>query len=689
MTDISIALAGNPNAGKSTIFNYLTGSRQHVGNWPGKTVDKKEGKVRVGDHNIHLIDLPGTYSLSAFSQEEIVTRDYLIEEVPDVTIIVLDATNLERNLYLAVQVLELGQPAVIALNMADVAETIGIQTEIAKLETYLGVPIVSTIGRKGIGVEELIQAAVSVSYQENSNRRLIQFNSAIEKEINEIEAAIATEPQLFQKYPSRWLAIKLLEQDEHILCQLSTEENAQKILGTMESSLGRLEKELGDDDIETWIVGERYEWINQVVHDVSKSSQDEIETVSDKVDKVLTHPWMGIPVFFVVMWAIFKLTTDVAAPLITLMEKFFSGPVPHFASILISWLGLTGTWAESLILDGLISGVGGVMIFLPVLVLLFLALALLEDSGYMARAALIMDRLMRPLGLHGKSFLPMLIGFGCNVPAIYATKTLENQKDRILTSLMIPFMSCGARLSVYVFFATIFFPKNSGTIIFILYILGIVLALLAGLVLRKTIFKHKENVAFMMELPSYRLPTVKGVWFYVWERSKAFLKNVTTVILVASVILWFLLAIPVNGGKFSQIQPADSAYAAVSNFISPVFKPLGFGSWEYSGALISGFVAKEVVVSTLSQINGDVVGIGNIPQHIIDDFSRISGGHAQLAAMAFLVFVLLYVPCIATLSVEKQEIGLKWALVTLVMQMGVAWVMAWIVFQGGLLLGLG
>jgi ferrous iron transport protein B len=452
---------------------------------------------------------------------------------------------------------------------------------------------------------------------------------------------------------------------------------------------------------------------------------------------VVTNRYLGIPIFMAMMWIVFKVTTDIAGPFMDWVDMVISGPLSNWIVSILGWLGLGGTWVESLFIDGIVAGVGGVMVFVPVMLALYFSLAILEDSGYMARAAFVMDRFMHALGLHGKSFLCMIVGFGCTVPACYATRTLENEKDRILTGLLVPFMSCGARLPVYVLFASVFFPKNSNTVVFLLYLTGILVAVLLGLILSKTLFKSEGSAPFVMELPAYRMPTAKNIWFHMWERTSSFVKKAFSIIMITSIVLWFTMMIPVDGGKFAESDISSSGFASASEAISPVFGPAGFGSWQATGSLITGFVAKEVIVSSMAQIFeveesaeedvvqttflGDVrdivvgffeatvdtlksipliVGINlfseeeeeELPQlntAVAQHFEAVSGGHGALASVAFMVFVLLYTPCMVAVAAQRHEFGNKWTLFSMVMQMSVAWIAAVVIFQGGLALGLG
>ena len=564
----------------------------------------------------------------------------------------------------------------------------------------------------------------------------VDYGREAEHEIAKLQGEIAKYAHIDSQYPSRWLAIKLLEADSDIKMRLQVLKGGKEILAAAEQSVSHLEEVYGDD-VDVVIADYRYGWINGLVKETVKRTREDRLTGSDKVDRIVTHRLLGIPIFLLAMWTVFKLTADVSAPYLDWVDGVIGGPITNWAIGIIRVLGLGDTWIESLIVDGIIAGVGGVMVFVPVMMFLYLALALLEDSGYMARAAFVMDRLMHALGLHGKSFLPMLVGFGCTVPALYATRTLENEKDRILTGLLVPFMSCGARLPVYVLFAAIFFPENAGAVVFSLYLLGILTAIILGIILKNSLFKGKEQSTFVMELPPYRLPTLRGIWFHMWERTSAFVRKAWTIIMATSIILWFLMAIPVRGGgSFAEADVNDSAFATVSEAISPVFAPLGFDSWEASSAVITGFVAKEVVVSTMGQVyaveeaeeeaeastffedvgeiitsfiaaTGDtiksiplIVGINlfeeeaeeeptALMQSVRAGFEESSGGYGALAAMAFMVFVLIYTPCMVAVAAERQELGMKWTWVSIIGQLVLAWLMAFVVFQGGVLLGLG
>jgi ferrous iron transport protein B len=564
---------------------------------------------------------------------------------------------------------------------------------------------------------------------------LVDYGREVEDEISKLQGLIEAHTALMTRYSPRWLAIKLLEEDRDVVAKVEGLTGTGNVLEAAQRSIAHLRDVYGDD-VDTVVADRRYGWINGLVREVVRRTGEERRTLSDRIDKIVTNRILGIPIFLAMMWVVFKVTTDVAGPYLDWVDGVIGGPITNWFVALLGAVGLGGTWVESLFVDGIIAGVGGVLVFVPVLMSLYLALAVLEDSGYMARAAFVMDRLMHALGLHGKSFLPMIVGFGCTVPAIYATRTLENEKDRILTGLLVPFMSCGARLPVYVLFASIFFPGRSGAVIFWLYITGIVTAVVLGVVLKNTLFKGKEQSPFVMELPPYRVPTLKGIWFHMWERTSAFVRKAWTLILATSIVIWALSAIPVGTGSFNDVDVGSSAFAAVSRVIAPVFKPLGFGEWEPSGSLITGFVAKEVVVGTMAQIYeveeageaaeptsffedlGEIVTgfigatwdtVKSIPlivgvdlfggeedgeptalmAAVEEGFQRSSGGHGALASIAFMVFVLLYTPCMVAVAAARQELGAKWMWFSVIGQLVLAWVVALIIFQGGLLLGLG
>ena len=729
MKQLTIALTGNPNCGKSTVFNELTGGHQHVGNWPGKTVEKKEGQFTYNDVQFEVVDLPGTYSLTAYSQEEKIARDYIIEEQPDAVVSIVDAANLERNLYLTLQVLELGVPVILALNMMDQADKNQLVIDDKKLSEELGIPVVRMTAREGKGFDALKEAMLATAADPQPGKAVGSYTIALKTAIEDLSMQINDTPELSGQFNPNWLATKLLEEDADILSRLDSGEYT--ALLTKADALRESLTSQTEFSVETQLAEGRYQYIHGVVQSVLKKPANKVESLSDKIDKVVTNRWLGIPIFLILMWIVFKLTTDIAGNYLDWVDGVIGGPITNWVLAVIGWLSLDGSWVESLLVDGIIAGVGGVMVFVPVMMSLYLALAILEDSGYMARAAFVMDRLMRGLGLHGKSFMPMIVGFGCTVPAIYATRTLENDRDRILTGLLVPFMSCGARLPVYVLFAAIFFPRNTSSVIFGLYILGIVVAILLGFLLKNTLFKTDQTSAFVMELPPYRMPTLKSVWTHMWERTSHFVRKAWTLIMLTSVIIWALLAIPIKGeGSFADAPVGDSAFAGVSSVIAPIFAPAGFDSWEASGSLITGFVAKEVVVSTMAQVYDVdeaeedaepttfledllsivtsfftatwdaiksiplIVGIDlfegeeeeeplDLMVAIEDGFEESSGGRGKLAGFAFLVFTLLYTPCMVAVAAARQEFGNKYMWFSVIGQFVLAWVFAVVIFQVG------
>jgi ferrous iron transport protein B len=758
VTASTIALAGNPNVGKSTIFNALTGAQQHVGNWPGKTVEKKDGIARIGDRDVTVVDLPGTYSLNAYSLEEIITRDFILNEQPNLVVTVADAANLERTLYLVVQVIELDVPVIVALNMGDVARRRGVQIDATAISARLGVPVIETVGTRSNGIDRLKQAICDGADCSQARRAVpVDYGDLIEGEIAILRGKIESDPILSRQFKAGWLAIKLLENDEDLRARLESA-GYHALLEAADEAMARILARTGEDS-ETLITDRRYRFIGEVLDGAVQRTSDGAETRSDRVDRIVTHPVWGVPIFLLLMWIVFQMTANVSAPFLDWIDNLIGGPITRWALALLDAAGLEGSWIEALIVNGVIAGVGGVLVFVPVMVFLFLAVAVLEDSGYMARSALVMDRVMRVIGLHGKSFLPLVVGFGCNVPAIYATRTLEDAEDRKRTGFLIVFMSCGARLPVYVVFGAAFFGERSGNLIFAMYLLGIGVALVTGLVMKRTVYKNKPPQPFVMELPPYRVPNWRNVSTQVGHRTRAFLHNAATIILACSVVIWFLLALPAGRGKggFNDVRTEDSVFGSVSRGIAPVFAPAGFGSWEATGSLITGFVAKEAVVGTMNQIyvdeasgtartNGETAAspsFGEDAQEIVTSFGEASvqtvqeaanilprtvnlipGVHippavwlgaedtadttdlegaltaafaqtagsvekGKLAAAAFNVFVLLYIPCMASVAAMRHEFGGRWMLYQIVYTLALAWMAAVIVYQGGLLLGWG
>jgi len=712
---ITVALAGNPNSGKTTIFNRLTGARQHVGNYPGVTVERKEGLCTHGDLEMRVVDLPGTYSLTAYSVEELVARNFIIEERPDVVVDIIDASNLERNLYLAVQLMELGVPLVLAFNMSDQAKARGHEFDVEKLSRFFGAPIVQTVGHKGVGMEELLDAVASVAEdgpagsRRRNGARLVNYGREIESEIDRIEGMIAQDGAPLEKYDARWLAIKLLENDEEIRSKI----RSPAIDDQIEKSIARIERILGEEP-QTAIAGRRYGFISGACQESVRSTIEIRHTLSDSIDAIVTHRLLGIPIFLGLMYLTFNLTFTLGNPPMGWIESLFG------------WMGsaVSGWWPEgsqsplrSLLVDGIIGGVGGVIVFLPNILFLFLAIAALEDSGYMARAAFIMDRLMHKIGLHGKSFIPMLIGFGCSVPAIMATRMLENRRDRLTTMLVIPLMSCGARLTIYALIIPAFFPRAwQAPMLWIIYVIGIALAILSAKLLRSTILKG-ESVPFVMELPPYRVPTARGVFIHMWERGWLYLRKAGTVILGISIILWALTTFPSlpeeqralyeserqavrdaaagtedAAGRLAALE-SEEAEAALRHSLAgrtgravePLLRPMGF-DWRIGTALIGAFAAKEVFVAQL----GIVYAVGDADRESETLRAKLRRNYTPLVGFCIMLFTLISAPCMATIAVTKKESNSwKWALFQLGGLTALAYVLTSAVFLAGRILGLG
>lgn len=675
------ALVGNPNSGKTTMFNEITGSTQYVGNWPGVTVEKKEGKARRFKEDIRIIDLPGIYSLSPYSLEEIIARDYIIEEKPDVVINIVDASNIERNLYLTMQLRELGVPVVIALNMMDVVYARQDKIDIKALEKHLDMPVVPASASKGVGIKEVIEKALEVaetSSEGESKVKFRYFDDKIEKCLDEAVTLIEHITDT-KGLNSRWAAQKLLEGDEKVKEKLEVNED---IIKNLKQYQDDLEKNY-DMDLETVFADNRYRFISEVMgKSVKKNMENKGLTWSDKIDTIVTNRVLAIPMFLFIMYGIFQITFGaVGSFTIDWVDGFMNNTV---AGTLSGWLEAAGSaeWLRALVIDGIVAGLGSMLVFVPQIMILFFFLAILEDSGYMARAAFIMDRLLRKLGLSGKSFIPMLLGFGCTVPAVMAARTLENEKDRRLTIMLSPFMSCGARLPVYALFAAAFFPDNQGVIVFSIYLLGIVIAVLSGILLKSTILKGEAS-PFVMELPPYRIPTLKGLGIHMLDRGMGFIKKAGTVIFAAAVIIWFLQSYDLS---FHMVEnPETSIFGVIGKLIAPIFAPLGFGDWRASVALLTGLIAKEVVVSTM----GILYGIGEIGENTGQLVTVLQGAFTPLKAYAFMAFTLLYFPCIAAFGAIKREMNSwKWTLITVLYQTGTAWIISFMIYQGGRLFGL-
>jgi len=666
-----MALAGNPNTGKTSLFNHLTGARQHVGNWPGVTVEKKEGQIRYKDKLIKVVDLPGTYSLGAYSEDEIVAREFIINNEPDVVVNTVDATNLSRNLYLTVQMLEMNANILIALNMMDEAHRLGMDIDINRLSFALGARVVPTIATKGKGIKGIITAIIEDGKTQNKTQFMIDYGKNVEQEISNIVKMI-NEDIKFSKYPTRWLAIKLLEDDENLVRQIRTTSKGKEIVSYAQSCRKTLGDQLGDN-LDSYIIAKRYEFINDVILQSVKKPQSNKVLLTDKIDKIVTNNMLGIPIFAVIMWLVFTFTFAFSEPLVELVEMGFSALGELVGPALVG-IGASKMFI-SFVVDGIVSGLGSVLSIVPVLFLLFIAIAILEDSGYMARIAYVMDKPMRRMGLNGKAFMPFLLGFGCNVPAVMATRTIENKRDRLITIMANPFISCSARLPVYVLFTSVFFPKNQVFVMGSLYLLGVFMAVMSVKLFGK-ILPESEDSSFIIELPPYRLPSVKSVFIHMWENVRGFLNKVSNIILAAVIIIWLLSSLPFGVEYASD----ESIIGRMSSLVAPILKPAGFGTWQATIALIFGVLAKEIVISTLgvvykaSSYGLDVV----IRQHF-----------TPLSAYSFMVMTLLYAPCIATIgSIRSETKSLKWTAVSVLYGLFIAWIMSVLIYQIGLMLGL-
>ena len=666
---LTIALAGNPNCGKTSLFNLLTKSRQHIGNWPGVTVEKKEGTLKFKGESYKVIDLPGTYSLGAYSEDEIVARNYILKDKPDVVINVVDATNLERNLYLTTQLIEMGANVVIALNMIDQAEALNIEIDTNKLSKRLGVPIIKTSALKNRGIEELIETSI----YSKKNEKLININYGedIEKEIKNLSSLLETYKNKLE-FPVNWTALKLLENDEYIKDKIK-QLNATSIFTKLEESNKTIEKNVGFE-ADMSIVDKRYSFISSITEDVIKKPSEKQVTTTEKIDKIVTNKYLGIPIFALIMYCLYELTFIIGAGI----QEWFGDLIAKAGVIVSEWFSNMG--APELLVGfidkGLFGGVGAVLSFLPLIMVMYFLLGLLEDSGYMARAAYVMDRLMRGLGLHGKTFVSMIVSVGCNVPGIMSTRTLENKKDRMIAILINPFISCGARMPIYAVFVEAFFPTHQGLVLFSLYVLGIIVALISGKIFSKTLFKG-ESSYFVMELPAYRMPSIKNVFLLMWEKAGAFFKKAGMIIFPMMIVLWALSVLPLGVEPNSE----HSILGMIGSFVAPLFVLAGYGTWQAGVSLITGILAKESVVATMGMVYAGV----EEGEALINVIHQV---FTPLSAISFLVMTLLYTPCLAALVAIKRETNsMKWTIFSAVYTFVIALVLSTLVYQVGLLLG--
>ena len=686
MTELIVGLAGNPNVGKTTVFNRLTGMRQHVGNWPGKTVERAEGHFSHGSYDYDVIDLPGNYALSAHSMEEIVSRDFIVDDDSDVIVNVVDAANLERNLYLTVQMMELGANLVMALNMNDFAKKKEHIIDIDLMSELLGIPIIEINAKNGDGFEELLKTVEKQSKNPIDSSKKLSYSNDIKGHLSEIQEVIEKDESLLD-VPSVWTAVKLLEKDTIVIDKVQNSKYGSEILVKVD----KVSKHLHDvykEGPEEVIANARYAFIDGLMAEAVKKPAVEKETTTDKIDKIVTNRILAPFIFLIVIFLLFHLTFTISAPFCDAIDEFFGWLGPYLAERAGNEI------LGSFIADGLIGGVGGVLVFLPQIIILFLLLSILEDSGYLARAAFTLDIIMHKIvGLHGKAFIPMILGFGCGVPAVMATRTMENESDRLLAMMLIPFMSCSARMPIYLMLTAVFFTAipvfkfgpfvltQESLVVTSMYVLGIVVALIVAAILKRTMFKGM-SAPFVMELPTYKIPSLKGVLLHTWEKTKGFLKKAGTIILIATIVIWVLSSVPF-GVEYAS---ADSALGIIGTAVSPIFAPLGFGEWQAGIAIVTGLVAKEVVVSTL----GTLSGVEDVEADTDAMDAMVASLFTPLSAISFMAFTLLYIPCFAAIGAIKQETnGFKWPLIMSGITLVTAYIVSFIIYNVGLLAGFG
>lgn len=703
-----VVVVGNPNVGKTTLINALAGTNLKVGNWSGVTVEKREAHLNHAGRRVHLLDLPGAYSLSPHTPEELITRTALLDEAPDAVLNVLDAGNLERNLYLTLQLMDYRLPVAVALNLVDEAREKGVQVDSRALSRLLGVPVVETVASRARGTDAVLDGALGHATLGIS----VRYPEAIELAVEALTARMVGVDTL-PPHAHRYLALTLLEGDPSVRGRLNATGHA-ALVQAADAQLRELDTQGFDPLIE--IAEARYALAGDIARAAAPQAQAR-RTVTERLDALALHPWLGIPLFLALVLLVFRLTFTVAAPFVDLIGGPLQDTLTGWASAALAWFPL----ARDLVTGAIIPGVGTVLSFLPTLLVLYLAMSFLEDSGYMARAAFLMDRAMRSVGLDGRAFIPLILGFGCNVPAVYATRTLERRSDRLLVSMILPFMSCSARLPVYVVFAAALFPRQASLLVWAMYTLGMLVALAFAFVLRRTSYPA-EGSGVLLELPPYRFPTAQVLWKHAWRRTASFAKRARTTVLATVAGVWLLLAIPaVSGASFATVAPQDSLFGRVSQAMSPIFAPLGFGTWQATGALVPGFIAKEVVVGTLGQIylgeqaarpaplglvdgvvqagratwdavvasvsaiptilalpslNADATGDLNTPLA-----TALARAFTPASGLSYLVFVLLYTPCIATVGALAQEHGRRFAWTTVAYQLATAWIAAFLVYQ--------
>lgn len=669
--NLKVALAGNPNAGKTTLFNILTGSNQFVGNWPGVTVEKKEGKLK-GNKDVIITDLPGIYSLSPYTLEEVVARKYLTQENPDIILNIIDGTNLERNLYLTTQLIEIGIPVVVVINMMDAVRKNGDIIDINKLSKELGCPIIGISALKNTGIDKVIETITTMNLKNKAPKNI--FKGSIEHSLAHIEEAV------LHKLPEdkqRWYAIKLFERDEKINVELNL---AKEQLSHIEQDIKKCEEEF-DDDSESIIISSRYEYISSIIDKCYYKQQNENISTSDKIDRVVTNKWLGLPIFALIMFIVYYVSVTSVGTIVTdwTNDVLFGEIIPPMVTNLLTSMN-TAPWLQGLIVDGIVGGVGAVLGFVPQMFVLFAFLAFLESCGYMARVAFIMDRIFRKFGLSGKSFIPMLIGSGCGVPGIMASRTIENERDRKMTIMTTTFIPCGAKLPIIALIAGAFFG-GAWWVAPSAYFVGVAAILASGIILKKTKLFMGEAAPFVMELPNYHMPTLTNLWKSIWERGSSFIKKAGTIILISAILIWFLQSFGVENGSISMVSDLENSFLArLGRTIAFVFTPLGFGNWKASVATITGLIAKENVVSTF----GVLYGAGEVSENGAEIWRNLTIQFSALAAYSFLVFNLLCAPCFAAMGAIKREMNsAKWTLFAIGYQTGFAYVVAFCIYQIG------
>ena len=673
---IKIALAGNPNCGKTTLFNALTGSNQFVGNWPGVTVEKKEGKLK-GHKDVTIMDLPGIYSLSPYTLEEVVARNYLINERPDAILNIVDGTNIERNLYLSTQIMELGIPVIMAVNMMDIVEKNGDKIHIDKLAKKLGCEVVTISALKGTGIKEAADKAIQIAQKKGAAVPVHEFDEDVETLIRTVESKLGNDVVNEQK---RFFAIKLLEKDDKITEQM-------KSVPDVSAEIKQLEDKF-DDDTESIITNERYVYISSIIGDCITKNKKNVMTTSDKIDRIVTNRWLALPIFAVVMWIVYYVSVSTVGTIVTdwTNDVLFGEIIPPAIENLLNAIHCAD-WLQGLILDGIVAGVGAVLGFVPQMLVLFLFLAFLESCGYMARVAFIMDRIFRKFGLSGKSFIPMLIGSGCGVPGIMASRTIENDRDRKMTIMTTTFVPCGAKLPIIALIAGALF-NGASWVAPSAYFVGIAAIICSGIILKKTKLFAGDPAPFVMELPAYHWPTVSNVLRSMWERGWSFIKKAGTIILMSTIVLWFLMNFGWVDGSFGMLEAEqlnDSILASIGSVIAPLFAPLGWGDWKMAVAAVSGLIAKENVVGTF----GVLFGFGEVAEDGQEIWGQLAGSLSTVAAYSFLVFNLLCAPCFAAMGAIKREMNnAKWFWTAIGYQTLLAYVVSLCIYQiGNLFLG--